>query len=81
VQWGVLLYLGVVASGVGFFLWNRASVSVRSAQLAVMNNAKIPMAIAVSVIAFGERANWLRLGVGTALMLVAGALATRAAVD
>lgn len=56
-----LLYLGLVASGIGFFLWNVGATKVSAGTLAVMNNAKVPLAVAVSLLFFGERANvgWL----------------------
>ena len=56
-----LLYLGVLASGVGFFLWNVGATRVSAGVLAVMNNAKVPLAIAVALIVFGESTNlpWL----------------------
>jgi drug/metabolite transporter (DMT)-like permease len=77
----VLIYLGIIASGLGFFLWNRAAVRVKSAQLAVMNNAKIPLAIALSILVFGESAHLPRLALGTAIMVAATVLANRTAVD
>ena len=65
---GVLLYLGVIASGLGFFLWNLGATRVSAGTLAAMNNAKIPLGIAVSLLVFGETANVPRLLVGGALM-------------
>lgn len=56
-QWLTLLYLGVGASGLGFFLWNVGATRVAPATLAVMNNAKVPLGVAVSIVAFGERAD------------------------
>jgi drug/metabolite transporter (DMT)-like permease len=56
-----LLYLGVIASGVGFFLWNMGAVRVKTATLAVMNNLKIPLMIAASLFVFAESANLPRL--------------------
>ncbi len=44
-----LTYLGVVASGLGFVLWNHGATKVTVAQLAVWNNLKIPIAIIVSL--------------------------------
>jgi drug/metabolite transporter (DMT)-like permease len=78
---GTLLYLGVIASGLGFYLWNRGATRVRSAELAVMNNAKTPLAVAVSLIVFGEQANLLRLCLGAGLMALASVLASRTAKD
>lgn len=76
-QLGILLYLGVVASGLGFFAWNRGAVSTPPTTLAVMNNLKIPLAVAAAVLVFGERTDLPRLWVGGALMVVAALLAQR----
>ena len=73
-QAGILLYLGVIASGLGFFLWNIGARRVSSGTLAVFNNLKIPLGILVSVLFFGERADWPRLLGGGALMALALAL-------
>lgn len=56
-QLWTLLYLGVLASGVGFFLWNKGATQVGAGTLAVMNNAKVPLAVAVALLFFGETAN------------------------
>jgi drug/metabolite transporter (DMT)-like permease len=69
-QFTILLYLGVVASGVGFFLWNRGATQVSAGTLAVMNNAKIPLGVAASLLVFGESADPVRLICGAALMLM-----------
>ena len=42
VQWGILIYLGSVASGAGYFFWNQGVVKVNTGSLAIMNNALIP---------------------------------------
>lgn len=52
-----LLYLGVLASGAGFFLWNLGATRVGTGQLAVMNNAKVPLGVTVALLCFGEQAN------------------------
>lgn len=44
-SWAVLFYLGLVASGLGYFLWNKGATLVDSGILAIMNNAVIPTAI------------------------------------
>ncbi len=76
-QLGVLVYLGVVASGIGFFAWNRGAVTTPPTTLAVMNNLKIPLAVAAAVTVFEEQTNVPRLLVGGALMIVAAVLAQR----
>jgi drug/metabolite transporter (DMT)-like permease len=63
-----LLYLGVLASGVGFFLWNVGATRVNAGTLAVMNNAKVPLAVAVALLVFGERADVPALAASLALM-------------
>ena len=76
-QWLVLAYLGLLASGVGFFLWNVGALGVSAGMLAVFNNVKIPLAILVSLVFFGEQADLPRLGLGGALILAALALNSR----
>lgn len=73
----VLLYLGVVASGLGFYLWNRGAVTAPAGVLAVFNNLKIPLAVVVALVLFGEQADLPRLVVGGGLMVLAAALAVR----
>ncbi len=63
-----LLYLGIISSGVGFFLWNRGATLVATGTLAVMNNAKIPLAVMCSLLFFGESADLLRLLASLILM-------------
>jgi drug/metabolite transporter (DMT)-like permease len=69
-QWATIVYLGAVASGAGFFLWNVGATRVNAGTLAAINNAKIPLGIACSLIFFGETANIPRLLLGGALMAV-----------
>lgn len=66
----VLLYLGLLASGIGFFLWNVGATRVGAGTLAVFNNVKVPLAVLASLLFFGEHAGWLRLlGGGGAIAL------------
>lgn len=74
---GVLLYLGVVASGIGFFAWNRGAVATPPATLAVMNNLKIPLAVAAALLVFAEQTDLSRLLGGGALMIAAALMAQR----
>jgi drug/metabolite transporter (DMT)-like permease len=68
VQWATIAYLGAVASGAGFFLWNVGATRVNAGTLAAVNNAKIPLGIACSLLFFGESADLPRLLLGGALM-------------
>ncbi len=70
-QWAILVYLGLVASGLGFFLWNTGARRVSAGVLAVMNNLKIPLAVAVSLLLFPETAGIPSLLAGGLLILIA----------
>ncbi len=76
-QLGVILYLGVLASGAAFFLWNLGAARVSAGSLAVMNNAKTPLGVAAALLVFDERTDLPRLLVGGALILVAALYAQR----
>ena len=68
----VLAFLGSISSGLGFFLWNVGARKVNTGTLAIFNDLKIPLAVAVSLIFFGEKANIWNLLFGG--VLVIGAL-------
>ena len=70
-QWRLLAYLGLVASGLGFFLLNLGATRVSAGTLAVMNNAKIPLAVVCSLLFFGESADPFRLVLSLLLLGVA----------
>jgi len=71
-QLGVLLYLGTVASGLGFFLFNAGARRTDIGSLAIFNNMKVPLAILASGLVFREAVDWPRLALGGAIL--AGAL-------
>lgn len=74
---GTLLYLGVIASGLGFFWWNKGAVLTSAGTLAVFNNLKIPLAVAVSLLFFGEGADPARLLAGGGVILTGLILSRR----
>lgn len=76
-QWITLAYLGLVASGLCFFLWNFGAARSSTGTLAVANNLKIPLAIACSLVFFGENADLVRLTIGGMFVVGAGLLAER----
>lgn len=65
----VLAYLGALATGLGFFFWNVGALKTTAGVLAVMNNVKIPLAVAVSLTFFGEKTDVIRLIFGGGIML------------
>ena len=76
-QWLVLLYLGVVPSGLAFFLWNYGARKSKPGSFAVMNNAKIPLGVIASLLVFGETPDLSRLAVGALLLFLAILLSER----
>ncbi|HEX4845679.1 MAG TPA: EamA family transporter [Geothrix sp.] len=70
-QGAVLLYLGVVASGLGFFLFNAGARRTDIGTLAIFNNMKIPLAILASGLVFREAVDWPRLAAGGAVIACA----------
>ena len=70
-QWAALIYLGAIASGLSFFLWNVGVRKTDAGTLAVMNNLKIPLAAIVSLTVFGEEAQWMIPLAGSLLFLFA----------
>ncbi len=71
VQWSVLAWLGLVASGLGYFLWNLGATRVDAGTLAVMNNALIPAGLVVNVVIWNRDADLVRLALGGAILLLA----------
>jgi drug/metabolite transporter (DMT)-like permease len=64
------IYLGLVPSGVAFWLWNKGAALTDGGKLAVANNLKIPMGIAVAALVFGESVSWAKLLVGSVIIML-----------
>lgn len=64
-------YLGVIASGLGFFLWNIGVTKVEEGTLAILNNFKIPLGVIFALIILNESINLIQLSIGTILLLLA----------
>jgi drug/metabolite transporter (DMT)-like permease len=72
-QWKAILYLGLVASGLGFFLWNKGASKTNAGTLAAFNNAVVPLAVLCSLFIFNEGKNFdredqIRLMLGSGLI-------------
>src|SRR5690625_246006 len=78
-QWGILLWLGLGASGIGYLGWNLGARRVNTGQLAAMNNMLIPAGILVNVLIWNRDADWLRVAAGGAIIGLAVWLARRPA--
>ncbi|MFC1236677.1 carboxylate/amino acid/amine transporter [Vibrio sp. F74] len=68
-QWGILTYLGLIASGLGYFLWNKGACMVNAGALAVMNNVLVPAGLVVNILIWNRDADMLRLMLGGAIIL------------
>lgn len=64
IQWGVLIWLGVVASGLGYFLWNHGAREVNAGALAIMNNALVPAGLLVNLLIWNREVDLIRLSIG-----------------
>lgn len=76
-HWGVLVWLGLGASGVGYLLWSMASKKVNIGQLATMNNLLIPAGILVNVLVWQSSINWLQFICGGLIIVGAVYLASK----
>ncbi|MER2492726.1 EamA family transporter [Catenovulum sediminis] len=81
-QWFALIYLGIIASGFGFFCWNKGATQTSVGVLAAFNNAVVPLAMFTSLFIFGEAKGGtpeqlIRLAIGAALITCAVVLANR----
>ncbi|MFC3283114.1 carboxylate/amino acid/amine transporter [Litchfieldella rifensis] len=69
VQWSVLAWLGLVASGLGYFLWNKGATLVDAGALAIMNNALVPAGLLVNLLIWNRDADLPRLALGGAIIV------------
>ncbi|MBD1573152.1 DMT family transporter [Vibrio sp. S17_S38] len=69
-QWGILIYLGLIASGLGYFLWNKGACMVNAGALAVMNNALVPAGLVVNILIWNRDVDFTRLALGGAVILL-----------
>ena len=70
-QWGVLLWLGIVASGLGYYFWNQGALAVSGGTLAIMNNALIPAGLVVNLLLWQKDTDFSRLLLGGAIIAIA----------
>jgi carboxylate/amino acid/amine transporter len=68
-QWGVLTYLGLVASGLGYFAWNKGACVVNSGALAIMNNVLVPAGLLVNILIWNREVDLVNLSIGGAIIL------------
>ncbi|WP_417880411.1 carboxylate/amino acid/amine transporter [Vibrio sp.] len=69
-QWGILTYLGLIASGLGYFLWNKGACLVNAGALAVMNNALVPAGLIVNIVIWNRDVDLTRLLLGGSVIML-----------
>jgi carboxylate/amino acid/amine transporter len=68
-QWGILVYLGLIASGLGYFAWNKGACMVNAGALAIMNNVLVPAGLVVNIVIWNHNVDLLNLSIGGAIIL------------
>jgi drug/metabolite transporter (DMT)-like permease len=68
-QWLLVLWLGAIASGLGYYFWNRGSVLVNNGTLAVMNNLVIPLGLFIEIVFFSKLINVTNYIIGALIIL------------
>ena len=68
-QWGVLIWLGVVASGLGYFMWNYGATQVDAGTLGIMNNVHVPAGLLVNLAIWQEQPHWPSFIIGALVIL------------
>ena len=66
-----ILFLGLIASGIGFLLWNVGAIQVSSKRLAVANNLVVPLAILILLTFWSEPIDFRLFLPGIALFYIA----------
>ncbi|MNP00477.1 EamA-like transporter family protein [compost metagenome] len=69
VQWLVLLFMGLLATALGQYWWNKGGTLVDGGTLAVMNNLHVPVGLLINLLIWNENADLPRLALGGAVIV------------
>jgi len=67
-QWGILIWLGIVASGLGYFMWNYGATQVDAGTLGIMNNMHVPAGLLVNLAIWQQQPHWPSFIIGAAVI-------------
>ena len=67
----MLLWLGIAASGLGYYFWNQGALAVSGGTLAIMNNALIPAGLVVNLLLWQKDTDFSRLLLGGVIIAIA----------
>jgi carboxylate/amino acid/amine transporter len=70
-QWGVLLFLGLVSTALGMYWWNKGACMVNGGTLAVMNNLHVPVGLLLNLLIWNQHEELGRLFLGGSVILAA----------
>lgn len=70
-QWFALVYLGIFATGIAFYLWNKGCSRAAITVIVVANNLKVPIIAGMSYFIFHEREHPVQLLCGAAIIGIA----------
>ncbi|MFT8210445.1 MAG: carboxylate/amino acid/amine transporter [Symbiopectobacterium sp.] len=71
IQWGVLVFLGAIVSGLGYFMWNYGATRVDAGTLSIMNNFHVPAGLLVNFLFWQKTPDWGRFALGSLIILAA----------
>ena len=71
VQWGVLLFLGLVSTALGMYWWNKGACLVSGGTLAVMNNLHVPVGLLLNLLIWNQHEPLGRLFIGGLVIVFA----------
>ena len=69
-QIGAIAYKGIIATGLGYFLWNQGATKVNASLLAIANNLKIPFGVFFALTIFHEEISLWPFIIGTTLIII-----------
>lgn len=69
-QWGILTYLGLIASGLGYFAWNKGACAVNAGALAIMNNMLVPAGLIVNIVIWNRNVDLIHLIIGGTIIML-----------
>ena len=70
-QWGVLVFLGLISTALGLYWWNKGACMVRVGTLAVMNILHVPVGLLISLLIWNQHESLWRLFFGGLVIVFA----------
>lgn len=67
-QWGILVWLGIAASGLGYFMWNYGATQVDAGTLGIMNNMHVPAGLLVNLAIWQQQPHWPSFLIGATVI-------------